>query len=159
MSTVAEKVRKNWLRSWKAIFGYYIVNIFFFLVIGGIQDEGARDEASLSIFLSLWAMFWLYLCRVCAYKKPGTKLLTFFIWTALFGNIRNLNKLIKTDLDVYDIIEYAIFIAIFIWFFSSSLELRSLNKKLKNPSKSNNKQSKTTKSHDKENIMHQSCQR
>lgn len=129
-------VRKKWIKSWKAMLGYQIVMGVLFLLVGLMFEwEGDGKDAISGLILSLWAMLWLFLCRKYAYKKPGTKLLTFILVSSVLGVLRSFAELVKTNIDVYDVIDYAIYMPIFIWFVITSLNLRDLNKKVQGRNK------------------------
>lgn len=134
MDLDAVKVKKKWLRSWKAMLSFQIVTGLLFLVSGSISGWRETEDA-LGILLSLWAMFWLFLCRKCAYENPGTKLLTFILAMSGLGLFRRLTELIKSGPNLYDLVDYGIFIAIFIWFAITSLNLIDFNKKIKKEQK------------------------
>jgi len=136
MSLDAVIVKKKWLRSWKAMLAYHAVTGLLWLSVGimfGWKEES--EDAALGIFLSLWAILWLFLCRKCAYEKPGTKLLTFVLVSAGLGILRRLPELMKSGPDLYDLADYGIFIAVFVWFAITSSNLLDFNKKIKKEKK------------------------
>ncbi len=130
-------VKRKWIKSWKVMLGYQIVAGVIFLLLGSMCDwEGGDGEnATSGVLLSLWAIFWLFLCRKCAYEKPGTKLLTFVLVSSALSIFRNFSELMKNNFDIYDIVDIAIYMPFFVWFVIASLDLRGINKKIQGKNK------------------------
>lgn len=130
-------VKRKWLRCWKVLVGYQILVGVLFLTIGILWEWRGEEGigAGAAVFFSLWGMFWLFLCRKCAYEKPGTKLLTCILVLSGLGVLKRFFGLAKSDFDLYELIELVIFVFIFIWFVITSLNLRKLNKKIRRENK------------------------
>lgn len=128
-------VRKKWMKCWNAMMGYHLITGTLLLatwILGGCAETG-EDYAG--VWLSFWAMFWLFLCRKYAYDNSGTKLLTFILVTSGLNLLRNLSKLGEFSVDLYSLADYGIFMTIFVWFAIRSLKLLELNKKINKKTK------------------------
>ena len=72
--------------------------------------------------LSLWLIWY------CAYKNPGTRLLTFWLVMSPIKRITNIGQKLSEPSGVLIIIALVIENGIFLWWYLLSLKLRKINK-------------------------------
>lgn len=64
----------------------------------------------------------------CAYRKCGTKLLTFLLIVCPFKILSSIQQFLKKPFDVWDVVILSIEIALFLWWFLLSLKMKTVNK-------------------------------
>ena len=121
----SESIRKNWLTSWKALFAYHL-----FILAGCLYS--AFDSSGFLVFLlclgiGLVQPILIGISYKCAYEKPGTKYLLFAILMAISGAVGGFRALLDRSEHTSSVI-LAVGGVLSIWFVTTSLSLRQLNK-------------------------------
>lgn len=139
MNQKEEKERKHWL----LVTSFYLVfyPILVLAILAVISEMVPALEKwfyeSLVDILSglLLGLIQLWLIWRCAYKKPGTALLTVWLVTAPILNLSSVAKSLLGSCDVWSIVLAICDIVVCAWWYILSLKLRKLNKKLQVPQK------------------------
>jgi hypothetical protein len=131
-----QKIRRHWLIATLCI--YLGLPITWFSLVFLIADMSQPMTASgalqllimllipsLIITLLIWAFYH------CAYKKHGTRFLTFCLLVSLLISARQLYKIfLMGSIDFYELVAFLVNLPLFLWWVITSFKLRSLNKKL-----------------------------
>jgi hypothetical protein len=131
MTKPEEKTRKRWLFATFSYFILYPLALCGFLAF--LSRSGSKSVAILVVFLvcGIIKIFPMLLIWHCAYRKYGTKLLTFWlvIWPLpMFALILGIfAKSVDVGARLYFLIEFAFFV----WWFLVSLKMRAVNKSIK----------------------------
>jgi ACR3 family arsenite efflux pump ArsB len=135
-----QKIRKHWLI---ALLCNYLVwpiasfalATFFKISAAGesplMATAGAFTVLILVLIASLSTIFLVWALYYCAYKKHGTRFLTFWLCVSLLTWAFELYGIfLMGSLDSYGLSMFAINFPLFLWWVVASFRLRSLNKKL-----------------------------
>jgi hypothetical protein len=134
-----QKIREKW---WRATLIYFVISTFLSIGMTDIslklpneQELKLARESFFSISSILISLAWLLIFWYCAYKKPGTKLLTFQI---ILGSL-------VIPLLVYALWHYhenilftttsIVNIGLYVWWYTFNLKLRRVNRKIQFQSK------------------------
>ncbi len=117
-----KKIRKHWLIStFILVIGFPLIGLIFSVFLRDVSI--ARESLSL-LFAGLFGFWFIY---HCTYKKPGIKLLT---WWLIITPIRLLLGIIndaKQEGLIITLLALIIEIPFYIWWFKKSLELKKIN--------------------------------
>lgn len=76
-----------------------------------------------------WGSF--LICYFCAYRKIGTKYLTFILISGPFSMLKDIVQGFKAISTVFSLVFLEIEVAFYLWWYRSTLSLRRLNKRMK----------------------------
>lgn len=121
MTTKEQRIRQFWI--WAYILSFAIGNIGTYLFPPPYVTSLPLVIGSIIGLLGFW------LIVNCAYKKPGTKLLTFFIWVAPIGIVFLLVSyfFLETSIRIVDWIVLPVNI---LWY-GLCFPMRAINRKMK----------------------------
>ena len=131
--TEIARIRRNWLNSWGALIGYYGLSIILLVSLKFILGSESQEAVAMiqGIISFWWTIFCLFICFAFAYREPGTKFLTFFLVVSALKVLGNAFLFMHSENNLAELIEFLIFLPIFIWFQIASWDLRRLNKQTK----------------------------
>lgn len=141
LETKDQRIRKNWLIiTILTGIGSIFINLGLILAFPSISKEGEIELLIKLIFLirsvvgsSLWILIFWY----CAYKRQGSRLLTFSAILSPFLVIRSIYTLQDDFLDLSSVIALMSEMGLYAWWYVFSLKLRRVNKKLRSQAKFN----------------------
>ncbi len=123
-----EKTHKYWLFSSLCMLVLFPLIVLGFMVTLSKQidiPESVLYECLIYVILGILS---LWLIWYCAYKNPGTRLLTFWLFTSPIKRITQIGQELSESSDVLIIIPLIIESGIFLWWYLLSLKLRKINK-------------------------------
>ena len=132
-----EKNRKTWLFLLIGACIFLLIKNYLLTAYPAIFGQASEPQTSAVVSIALLKSLPVlcvdsYILYYCAYKKPGTKLLTFgliFIALSWICSIYNLlNGSINHFFNAYTTVLFGIDLALNIWWFILSLDLRRMNK-------------------------------
>ena len=124
------KQRKDWLIATIVSFGLCpLLAITFFpkLSENTAPFNSICYELAASALVNL-ILFWM--TWRCAYRKPGTKLLTFWVITGLIQVSFSALELFNTSSSVWNKVVNVINASIFLWWYVQCIKLRRINKRI-----------------------------
>ncbi len=142
---IINKIKKNWLYALFITYGIgtisYYVSFFSNSNSHHLMDLSRNMLIFLTIFPIPFILGFIYIFYRCAYKKPGRKLLAFYLITTPLSyiyiilqrlNLFSFSPSVVNVNFIYDRIVFILGLAISIIFCVFSLKLFKLNKKIKN---------------------------
>ncbi len=124
-------IRKKWFRAslvYLIAFPIVAVLLLLFELLGKISTSTVVVLVS-SVIVSGWGVFGI--SYLCAYRKFGTRYLTFLVVAGPFSMLKNIVQILKGPQDLWSIIFVGIELAFYIWWYRCTLDLRKVNKKMK----------------------------
>ena len=134
-SQAEEKTRKRWRLSFLVLLGWNWLIVLETLLVNQHRDLAIVNATVAAI----WSVFSL-LIYYCAYQKPGTRLLTWALWSPVLAwcnyltkpNPQKLDFLIFGDLvsaeGVWETLLVLVPNGIYLWWYILSFQLRKINK-------------------------------
>jgi hypothetical protein len=123
MNESEEKTRKHWLvASFCFLFFYPVASTALVAIIF------SKTLTMLLAWTAVIGLLQLWLIWHCAYKKHGTKLLTFWLFTAPLAQLGSVVIAFKIDCSAITIGNSIVQIGVFLWWYLLSLKLRKFNK-------------------------------
>ena len=143
--SIVNKIKKNWLYALFIVYGISAISYYVSFFINSNSRYLMDLSRSMLIFLTIFPIVcvlgFIYIFYRCAYKKPGIKLLAFYLiitpLSYIYIILQRLNlfsfspKVVNVNF-IYDRIAFILGLAISIIFYVFSLKLFKLNKKIKN---------------------------
>jgi hypothetical protein len=122
------KIRKHWLLSAGSLFLFYpIVRFVLFLLLlpQGALSKGVLMDSLAHVFSGTFVMLVIW---HCAYRKYGTKLLSFWLFVSPLTMGASIMKALRESGDTWTVSFISFEVAVFLWWFLLSLKMRSVNK-------------------------------
>lgn len=124
-------IRKKWFRSSLVyLISFPVVAVLILLIelLGKIPTSTVVVLVS-SVILGGWGVFGM--SYLFAYRKFGTRYLTFLVTIGPFSMLKNIVQVLKGPQDLWSIIFVVTEITFYIWWYRCTLDLRKVNKKMK----------------------------
>ena len=142
--SIVNKIKKNWLYALFIVYGISAISYYVSFFINSNSRYLMDLSRSMLIFLTIFPIVcvlgFIYIFYRCAYKKPGIKLLAFYLiitpLSYIYIILQRLNlfsfspKVVNVNF-IYDRIAFILGLVISIIFYVFSLKLFKLNKNIK----------------------------
>lgn len=125
-----EKTRKHWLLSTFCFLVFYPLTLFAFFAILSHWLPIPKNTGIGLIAHAFTGLFSLWIVWHCAYKKYGTRLLTFWLIIIPFKQLASIVEVLKETWDLWTIFFLALDIGVFLWWYLLSLKMRKVNKSI-----------------------------
>ena len=124
-------IRKKWFQASLIYLIAFPVctSLIFLLELLGKLPESTVMVIACSVILGGWGVFGI--AYLCAYRKFGTRYLTFLLVAGPFSSLKNIVQIFKEPIDLWAIIFVIAELTLYIWWYRSTLNLRKVNKKMK----------------------------
>ena len=122
------KTRQKWLISTVVYFFLYPVSVFTVFYLLSIQHPFPRQSLLASLGITIAGLVMVWALYECAYKKHGTKLLSFCLLAGqTFVLVRNIH-LLSHPFDLWATLALVVEFSLYIWWRILSLKLKHYNK-------------------------------
>lgn len=123
-------IRKRWLQS---LLGRVGLNaVCFLFLIGNYRARILSEEELIAngiqfvLAIALAGLLYFF-----SYKRCGTAFLTSMLVISPIGLLNSMGEALKTDIDAFDVTFLLLHLAVFLWWYRASLDLRKLNKSIR----------------------------
>ena len=129
-SETDQKTRKRWLIA-SAIL-WLLIPIFYMLISNSLFQSGiiGEDDRLGSISYAVATTIVITILAYCAYVKHGNKYLTFALVVGPLKTLHATIESLKQSSDIWSILETALGVAVYVWWYIEGLKLRIVNKKV-----------------------------
>lgn len=122
------KIRKHWLLSIASFLVFYPIALFAFLSFMSMRISIPENALIEPLAHALVGSFSLWLIWHCAYKKHGTKLLSFWMVVSPIRMLASIVGFLKESCNAWVVAFVLIEISIFLWWWLLSFKMKAVNK-------------------------------
>lgn len=128
ISKSQNKTRKHWLLSTFSLLILYPLVLFAFFAVLSESVAIPKDALIESLIHAFAGIIPMWIIWHCAYRKYGTKFLTFWLVTSPIKALASIVEFLKESYDSWTIAYILLDLAFFSWWFIISLKMRTVNK-------------------------------